>query len=83
MSLNAPNHFQYSLGLSIRSAPQARRSAPTQNARPSPVITTTRISSSQLESSHARAISRSILKSNAFRTSGRLSVIVARWPFFS
>ena len=47
-------------------------------ARPSPVMTTTRMSSSQLASSHARASSRSILKSNAFSTSGRLSVIVAR-----
>ena len=83
MSLNAPNHFQYSRGLSTSSAPQLRRSAPTQNARPSPVTTTTRIASSQLASSHARAISRSIRKSNAFSTSGRFSVIVARWPAFS
>src|SRR6266478_7082632 len=83
MSLNAPNHFQYRRGLSSSSAPQLFRSAPTQNARPSPVMTTTRMSSSQLASSKARASSRSILKSNAFSTSGRLSVTVARWPAFS
>ena len=82
MSLNAPNHFQYSRGLPTRSAPHALRSAPTQNARPVPVTTTTRISSSHDASSHARAISRSIRKSNAFSTSGRLSLIVARWPSF-
>jgi hypothetical protein len=59
------------------------RSAPTQNARPAPVSTTTRISSSQDASSHARVSSRSIWKSNAFRISGRFSVIVARGGAFS
>jgi hypothetical protein len=83
MSLNAPNHFQYMRGLSTSSAPQLFKSAPTQKARPSPVTTTTRMSSSQLASSAARAISRSIRKSKAFSTSGRLSVIVARAPTFS
>ena len=78
MSLNAPNHFQYSCGLPSRSSPQLRRSAPTQNARPVPVTTTTRTSSSHDASSHARASSRSMRKSNALRTSGRFSRIVAR-----
>src|SRR5437660_8716050 len=41
------------------------------------------MSSSQEASSAARAISRSIWKSSAFRTSGRLSVIVARGGAFS
>src|ERR1700733_4303541 len=82
MSLNAPNPFQYSRGLPTRSVPHAFRSAPTQNARPVPVTTTTRISSFHDASSHARAISRSIRKSNAFSTSGRFSRIVARWPSF-
>jgi hypothetical protein len=59
------------------------RSAPTQNARPAPVTTTTRIESSQEASSAARAISRSMRKSNAFSTSGRLRVIVARGGVFS
>src|SRR5258707_608733 len=54
MSLNAPNHFQYRRGLSSSSAPHVFRSAPTQNARPSPVMTTTRMSSSQLCELHAR-----------------------------
>jgi hypothetical protein len=83
MSMNAPNHFQYSFELPSRSSPQARRSAPTQKARPVPVTTTTRISSSQEASSKARASSRSIRKSNAFRTSGRLRVTVARGGVFS
>jgi hypothetical protein len=83
MSLNAPNHFQYSLGLPTYPSAHSRRLAPTQNARPAPVTTTTRIESSQEASSHARAISRSILKSNAFRTSGRFRVIVARGGAFS
>jgi hypothetical protein len=48
-----------------------------------PVTTTTRISSSHDASSQARASSRSIRKSNAFNTSGRLSVIVARGGAFS
>ena len=60
-------------GVAESSAPHAFRSAPTQNARPVPVTTTTRISSSQVASSHARASSRSIRKSNAFSTSGRFS----------
>jgi hypothetical protein len=59
------------------------RSAPTQNARPAPVSTTTRIVSSHDASSHARASSRSILKSKAFSTSGRFIVIVARGGVFS
>ena len=42
-----------------------------------------RTSSSQEASSHARAISRSMRKSNAFRTSGRFSLIVARGGAFS
>ena len=42
-----------------------------------------RISSSQEASSHARASSRSVWKSNAFRTFGRLSVIVALGGSFS
>src|SRR5436190_4129457 len=83
MSLNAPNHFQYSRGSPRYSAAHDLRSAPTQNARPVPVTTTTRTSSSHDASSHARAISRSIRKSNALRTSGRLSVIVARGGAFS
>src|SRR5919199_4384657 len=83
MSLNAPNHFQYSRGFPSRSAPQDLRSAPTQKARPVPVTMTARISSSHDASSHARAISRSMRKSNAFSTSGRLSVIVARGGAFS
>jgi hypothetical protein len=83
MSLKAPNHFQYSVGLPRRSAPQALRSAPTQKARPVPVTTTTRISSSQEASSQARASSRSMRKSNALRTSGRFSLIVARGGAFS
>ena len=83
MRLNAPNHFQYSFELPSRSSPHERRSAPTQNARPAPVTTSTRISSSHETSSHARAISRSIRKSKALRTSGRLSVIVARGGAFS
>ena len=83
MRLNAPNHFQYSFELPSRPSPHERRSAPTQNARPAPVTTSTRMSSSQETSSHARAISRSIRKSKAFRTSGRLSVIVARGGAFS
>jgi hypothetical protein len=83
MSSNAPNHFQYSFELPSRSSPHERRSAPTQNARPVPVTTSTRTSSSQDASSHARAISRSMRKSNAFRTSGRLSRIVARGGAFS
>ena len=83
MSLKAPNHFQYSFELPSRSVPHALRSAPTQKARPVPVTTTTRISSSQDASSQARAISRSIWKSKALRTSGRLSRIVARGGSFS
>ena len=59
------------------------RSAPTQNARPVPVRTTTRIASSHEASSHARASSRSVRKSNAFSTSGRLKRIVARGGAFS
>jgi hypothetical protein len=47
------------------------------------VITTTRIASSQDASSAARASSRSMRKSNAFSTSGRFSVIVARGGAFS
>ncbi len=82
-SLKAPNHFQYSFELPRRSAPQLVRSAPTQKARPVPVTTTTRISSSQEASSHARANSRSSWKSKAFSTSGRLSRIVARGGAFS
>ncbi len=78
MSLKAPNHFQYSAGRPRRSAPHERRSAPTQKALPVPVRTTTRTSSSQDASSAARAISRSIWKSKALRTSGRFSRIVAR-----
>ena len=78
MSLKAPNHFQYSFEFPSRSSPHARRSAPTQNARPVPVTTTTLISSSQDASSNARASSRSIRKSKAFSTSGRFSVTVAR-----
>ncbi len=39
MSLNAPNHFQYSLELPSRVSSHERRSAPTQNARPVPVTT--------------------------------------------
>jgi len=57
--------------------------APTQNARPVPVSTTARTSSSQEASSQARAISRSIRKSNAFSTSGRFSRTVARGGAFS
>jgi hypothetical protein len=83
MSLNAPNHFQYSFELPTRSTPQALRSAPTQKARPVPVTTTTRISSSHETSSQARASSRSIWKSKALRTSGRLSRMVARGGAFS
>ena len=83
MSLNAPNHFQYSCGRPTSVSSQERRSAPTQKARPSPVTTTTRISSSHDASSQARAISRSMRKSNAFRTSGRLRRIVARGGAFS
>ena len=83
MSLKAPNHFQYSCGLPTSVSSQERRSAPTQNARPLPVTTTTRISSSHEASSQARAISRSIRKSKALRTSGRFSVIVARGGAFS
>ena len=83
MSLKAPNHFQYSFELPSRSSPHARRSAPTQNARPLPVTTTTRISSSHDASSNARASSRSMRKSKAFSTSGRLSVTVARGGAFS
>ena len=71
MSLKAPNHFQYSFELPSRSSPHARRSAPTQKARPVPVTTTTRISSSHDASSKARASSRSMRKSKAFSTSGR------------
>src|SRR5262249_5773192 len=41
------------------------------------------MSSSQDASSHARVISRSMRKSNAFSTSGRLSLIVARGGAFS
>ena len=82
-SLNAPNHFQYSVGLPRYPSDHSRRSAPTQNARPAPVSTTTRIESSQDASSQARASSRSIRKSKAFSTSGRLSVIVARGGAFS
>ena len=78
MSLKAPNHFQYSFEFPSRSSPHARRSAPTQKARPVPVTTTTLISSSQEASSKARASSRSIRKSKAFSTSGRFSVTVAR-----
>src|SRR2546430_2172912 len=83
MSLNAPNHFQYSRGFPRYSSDHDFRSAPTQNARPAPVTTTARTSSSHDASSHARAISRNILKSKAFSTSGRLSVIVARGGAFS
>ena len=83
MSLKAPNHFQYSCGLPTSVSSHERRSAPTQNARPSPVTTTTRISSSHDASSAARAISRSIRKSKALRTSGRLRRIVARGGAFS
>ena len=83
MSLNAPNHFQYSCGRPTSVSSHERRSAPTQNARPSPVTTTTRMSSSHDASSHARAISRSMRKSKALRTSGRLSRIVARGGAFS
>ncbi len=83
MSWKAPNHFQYSFELPTSSAPHERRSAPTQKARPSPVTTTTRMSSSHDASSNARASSRSIWKSKAFRTSGRVSVTVARGGAFS
>src|SRR5919204_3308731 len=82
-SLNAPNHFQYSRGSPRYSADHDLRSAPTQNARPAPVSTTTRISSSQDASSQARVSSRSSRKSKALSTSGRLSVIVARGGAFS
>ena len=82
MSLKAPNHFQYSFGLPTSSSAQASRSAPTQNARPVPVTTTTRMSSSHEASSNARASSRSMRKSNAFSTSGRFSLTVARGPSF-
>ncbi len=83
MSLKAPNHFQYSCGRPTSVSSHERRSAPTQKARPSPVTTSTRTSSSHEASSQARAISRSIRKSKALRTSGRLSRIVARGGAFS
>jgi hypothetical protein len=67
-----------SLGLPRHSSAHDLRSAPTQKARPTPVTTTTRMSSSHDASSHARVSSRNMRKSNAFSTSGRLSVIVAR-----
>ena len=62
--------------------PRAQVGADAERAA-GPVTTTTRMSSSQDASSHARAISRSIRKSKAFRTSGRLRRIVARGGAFS
>ena len=55
MSLNAPNHFQYADGSPTSVSDHDFRSAPTQNARPVPVTTTTRTSSSHDASSQARA----------------------------
>src|SRR5215213_9987988 len=57
-------------------SPPPPRSAPAQNARPAPVTMTARTSSSASEASNASMSSRPISAVNAFRRSGRLSVMV-------
>ncbi len=57
--------------------PSAARSAPAQNPRPAPVTTIARTSSSPSARSNASISSRPIVGVNAFRRSGRLSVIVS------
>ena len=77
MSMNAPIQRQY-WPLVAPMAACSSRSAPVQKDRsPAPVTTTTATPSSQDACSNARAISRSVGKSRAFRTSGRLMVTVA------
>ena len=60
-------------------SPPAPRSAPAQNARPSPVTTTARTSSSASARSKASISSRAMVPVNAFRRSGRCSVMVRTW----
>ena len=61
-------------------APPAERSAPAQNARPSPVTMTARTESSASAKSKAEIISRIIVSVKAFSFSGRESVNVAIDP---
>ena len=56
--------------------PPASRSVPAQKPRPAPVTITARTSSSASEASNASISSRPITGVNAFKRSGRLSVIV-------
>ena len=64
--------------MSLGSMPfSASISAPAQNARPAPVSTMTRTSSSAAAASIAWRTSRSMIGVHAFMRSGRLSVMVA------
>ncbi len=54
-------------------------SPPEQNARPAPVITSTRTASSSLAARTARWTSSSMSTEIGFRCSGRLNVTVAMW----
>ena len=83
MSLKAPNHFQYSCGLPTSVCSQraqvgadAERAALAGDDDDADLVVPRGVLA-------ARAISRSIRKSNALRTSGRLSRIVARGGAFS
>ena len=77
MSMNAPIQRQYWPDVEPMAACSSR-SAPVQKARsPAPVTTTTATESSQAACSKARASSRMVGKSRAFRTSGRSMVTVA------
>jgi hypothetical protein len=64
-------------------APPPPRSAPAQNARPAPVSTTARTSSSSWQERRASEISKAMRGVQAFIRSGRLSVIVATRSFRS
>ena len=61
----------------------ASMSAPAQNARPAPVSTMTRTSSSAAAASMAWRTSRSMIGVHAFMRSGRFSVMVAIFSFTS
>ena len=66
----------FSLGAPNTAGP-FEKSAPEQNARPAPVMTTTRTSSSASLRRIASSSSRPICPLNALRTSGRSSVMIA------
>ena len=67
------------VAMSPASSRKAFRSWPTQNPRPAPVRTTARTEASRASLSASRKPA-CISASNAFRTSGRLSVIVRTPP---